>query len=25
MTVTAVQAVPGTGRADLLRYAGSVE
>ena len=25
MTVTAVQAVPGTSRADLLRYAGSVE
>ena len=25
MTVTAVQAVPGTGRTDLLRYAGSVE
>jgi Bacterial protein of unknown function (DUF899) len=25
MTVTAVQAVPGTSRAGLLRYAGSVE
>ena len=25
MTVASVQAVPGTGRADLLRYAGSVE
>ena len=25
MTVTAVQPVPGTGRTDLLRYAGSVE